>query len=163
MGNNSEFKRAVSLVTENLSFNFGHQVQVFEATIRFVIITFSNYSNYAVLVKRVIYIYLFRYLYTYLVIYIVIHIVIYALLVVRVINSLTYFGKCIIVRPAKFGLISTSISGCSLNVWELALIMVNCVNIISSYCHNTSVRTNFCSHMLTSSVKCPALFFFHLN
>ena len=36
MGNSSEFKRAVTLVMENLSFDSSHQVQVFEATIRYV-------------------------------------------------------------------------------------------------------------------------------
>ena len=35
MGNSSEFKRAVDLVIQNLSFNSGHQIQVFEATIRY--------------------------------------------------------------------------------------------------------------------------------
>ncbi|KAF6020908.1 EDEM1 [Bugula neritina] len=36
LGNNSEFKRAVNLVVENLSFNYGHQVQIFEVTIRMI-------------------------------------------------------------------------------------------------------------------------------
>ena len=34
MGNSSEFKRAVQLVADNLSFDKSNTVQVFEATIR---------------------------------------------------------------------------------------------------------------------------------
>ena len=36
MGNSSEFKRAVMLVVEHVSFDKGNTVQVFEATIRLV-------------------------------------------------------------------------------------------------------------------------------
>lgn len=37
MGNSSEFKKAVKLVMEYVSFNKNNTVQVFEATIRFIL------------------------------------------------------------------------------------------------------------------------------
>jgi hypothetical protein len=41
MGNSSEFKRAVGLIIDNVSFEKNNTVQVFEVTIRYVHINFD--------------------------------------------------------------------------------------------------------------------------
>lgn len=54
MGNTSEFKRAVNLIIENVSFDTNNTVQVFEANIRFVfqLLKKKERSKILVVVKK---------------------------------------------------------------------------------------------------------------